>query len=202
MSSWLPAASRNSSSTRSVSSVMTACLPATARSRSWRGMTDSFGHTSTSHSASCAIAAGGSRRVTSTGAPFTACTVAGEHDLGPYPGHARFVTLGRVSTRGGVGDRAPRIDAEPKVTGAFRYGSDLHCDGMLWGATCRSPLPYARVTAVDTSPAAAIPGVVAVLTWRDVPGKNRIGLNVDDQPVLAEDVVRYAGEPIALVVAD
>ena len=88
------------------------------------------------------------------------------------------------------------------MTGAFRYGSDLHCDGMLWGATCRSPLPYARVTAVDTSPAAAIPGVVAVLTWRDVPGKNRIGLNVDDQPVLAEDVVRYAGEPIALVVAD
>ncbi len=90
----------------------------------------------------------------------------------------------------------------PKVTGAFVYGSDLRCDGMLWGATCRSPLPYARVTAIDTSAAAAIPGVVAVLTSCDVPGKNRFGLNVDDQPVLAEDVVRYAGEPVALIAAD
>jgi xanthine dehydrogenase D subunit len=107
-----------------------------------------------------------------------------------------------VSTCGGVGDRAPRIDAVPKVTGAFRYGSDLRCDGMLWGATCRSPLPYARVTAVDASAAATIPGVAAVLTFADVPGINRVGLNVDDQPVLAEDVVRYAGEPVALVAAD
>ncbi len=88
------------------------------------------------------------------------------------------------------------------MTGAFLYGSDLRCEGMLWGATCRSPLPYARVTAIDTSAAALVPGVAAVLTARDVPGKNRFGLNVDDQPVLAEDVVRYAGEPIALVAAD
>ncbi|HVM67221.1 MAG TPA: molybdopterin cofactor-binding domain-containing protein, partial [Acidimicrobiales bacterium] len=107
-----------------------------------------------------------------------------------------------MSTRGGVGDRVVRADGAPKVTGAFLYGSDLRCEGMLWGATCRSPLPYARVTAVDTSAAAAVPGVVAVLTARDVPGKNRVGLNIDDQPVLAEDVVRYAGEPVALVAAE
>ena len=84
-----------------------------------------------------------------------------------------------MSTRGGVGDRVPRIDAVPKVTGAFVYGSDLRCDGMLWGATCRSPLPYARVTAIDTSAAAAVPGVAAVLTASDIPGKNRFGLNID-----------------------
>src|SRR6266536_1566572 len=50
--------------------------------------------------------------------------------------------------------------------------------------------------------ALAVPGVYAVLTHTDLPGPNRYGLEIADQPVLAEDVVRYAGEPVALVAAD
>jgi len=100
-----------------------------------------------------------------------------------------------------VGDSALRIDGVPKVTGSFAYASDLHRDGMLYGATLRSPLASARVRRLEVSAALADAAVAAVLVAADVPGKNRFGLNFDDQPVLAESVVRYAGEPLAIVAA-
>jgi len=103
---------------------------------------------------------------------------------------------------GGIGDSAPRPDGILKVTGQFAYGSDLWMDGMLWGATLRSPHPSARITSVSIGEALATPGVHAVLTHDDVPGANRCGLEHADQPVLAEDLVRYQGEPVALVAAD
>jgi xanthine dehydrogenase D subunit len=75
---------------------------------------------------------------------------------------------------------------------------------MLWGATLRSPHPYARVLAIDVSGAYAIDGVATVVTAADVPGKLTYGLIVQDQPVFAAigDTVRYSGEPIAAVAAD
>ena len=106
-----------------------------------------------------------------------------------------------VGARGRVGDRTPRSDGVPKVKGTFAYASDLHRDDMLYGATLRSPVSSARIRSVDITPALVTPGVVAVLLAADVPGKNRFGLNFDDQPVLAEDVIRYTGEPIAVVAA-
>jgi CO/xanthine dehydrogenase Mo-binding subunit len=66
----------------------------------------------------------------------------------------------------------------------------------------RSPHPYARILSIDTADAAALPGVHAVLSQADVPGKKTFGLDVQDQPVLAIDVVRYAGEPVAIVAAE
>ncbi|WP_138734679.1 xanthine dehydrogenase subunit D [Modestobacter excelsi] len=103
---------------------------------------------------------------------------------------------------GGVGDSAQRPDGVLKVRGEFAYGSDLWMEDMLWGVTLRSPHPYARVVAIDTSAAAQLPGVHAVLTSEDVPGEKVYGLELADQPVLAVDVVRYQGEPVALVAAD
>ena len=88
------------------------------------------------------------------------------------------------------------------MTGEFAYSSDLHAAGMLWGATVRSPHTRARLLGVDTAEALALPGVQAVLTSADVPGANRYGLEVADQPVLAEDEVRYFGEPVAIVAAE
>jgi xanthine dehydrogenase D subunit len=104
--------------------------------------------------------------------------------------------------RGGVGESVSRVDAVPKVTGTFGYASDLRADGMLWGATLRSPLPHARIRHLDATAAARLPGVHAVLLAADLPGKRTFGLNLDDQPVLAEGLVRYHGEPVALVAAD
>jgi xanthine dehydrogenase D subunit len=103
---------------------------------------------------------------------------------------------------GRLGESPTRPDGVLKVTGEFAYASDLWMDRMLWGVTLRSPYPHARIVSVDIGPALATPGVHAVLTSEDVPGKNRTGLEHDDQPVLAEGVVRYQGEPVALVAAD
>ena len=72
---------------------------------------------------------------------------------------------------------------------------------MLWGATLRSPYPYARLLTIDLKRAQAMPGVHAVLGAWDVPD-NRFGAINRDQPVLADDYVRYVGEPIAIVAAD
>src|SRR6478735_12352432 len=103
---------------------------------------------------------------------------------------------------GGIGDSPVRADGNLKVTGEFAYSSDLFMDGMVWGVTLRSPHPHARIVSIDIGPALATPGVHAVLTAGDVPGLNAVGLEHLDQPVLAVDVVRYQGEPVALVAAD
>jgi len=109
--------------------------------------------------------------------------------------------LSRPDT-GGVGASPLRPDGTPKVTGEFAYASDLWMDGMLWGVTLRSPHPYARIDFIEIGEALATPGVHAVLTHEDVPGRKLYGLEIADQPVLAIDVVRYHGEPVALVAAD
>jgi len=101
-----------------------------------------------------------------------------------------------------VGESVRRPDAGVKVAGTFEYSSDLHAAGMLWGATVRSPHAHARIVAIDTSEARAMPGVHAVLTHEDVPGEKLYGLEIADQPVLAFDVVRYWGEAVAIVAAD
>ncbi|HZU56864.1 MAG TPA: molybdopterin cofactor-binding domain-containing protein [Actinocrinis sp.] len=109
---------------------------------------------------------------------------------------------GRRQRPGGVGDSPLRPDAAAKVLGAFEYASDLKAEGMLYGATLRSPHPSALIKRIDTAPALAMPGVRAVLTHEDVPGRKFYGLIVQDCPVLAIDQVRYHGEPVAIVAAD
>jgi CO/xanthine dehydrogenase Mo-binding subunit len=103
---------------------------------------------------------------------------------------------------GRVGTSPVRPDGRQKVTGEFAYSSDLWLDGMLWGATLRSPYPSADITGIDIGSALKLPGVSAVLTYQDVPGRKTYGLEHADQPVLAIDRVRYQGEPVALVAAD
>ncbi|MCA1189091.1 MULTISPECIES: xanthine dehydrogenase subunit D [unclassified Saccharopolyspora] len=103
---------------------------------------------------------------------------------------------------GGIGESPLRPDGTLKVRGEFAYSSDLWAEHMLWGATLRSPHPHARITSIDVTAALRLPGVRAVLTAADVPGRNRYGVKQQDQPVLAEDVVRYRGEAVALVAAE
>ncbi|MEJ2867217.1 xanthine dehydrogenase subunit D [Actinomycetospora sp. OC33-EN08] len=113
-------------------------------------------------------------------------------------------TTTETSTRtsGRIGESPLRPDGRLKVTGRFAYSSDLWHEDMVWGVTLRSPHPHARIVAIDTTAALAVPGVDAVLTAADVPGRNATGLEHLDTPALAQDVVRYEGEPVALVAAD
>ncbi len=103
--------------------------------------------------------------------------------------------------RGSVGESPLRPDGIPKVMGNFAYASDLHAEGMIWGATLRSPHPKARITKLDVGPALAIGGVVDVITQEDVPGQWGFGMHVPDQPVFADGETNYWGEPIAVVAA-
>jgi xanthine dehydrogenase D subunit len=115
----------------------------------------------------------------------------------------RFSTPVTAEPRhGALGTSPARPDGIAKVQGSFEFSSDLHADGALWGATLRSPHPYARIVSIDVTPAWKIDGVEAVITAADVPGKLTYGLIEQDQPVFADDVVRFVGEPIAAVAAD
>ena len=99
-----------------------------------------------------------------------------------------------------LGTRHPRHDAYDKVTGAAAYPADLIQPGMLRIKTVFARRAHARIVALDATQALALPGVVAVLTAADVPC-NRYGLISRDQPVLCDEVVRYYGDRVALVVA-
>ena len=101
-----------------------------------------------------------------------------------------------------IAKAAPRPDGKAKVQGNFAFSSDLHAEGMLWGATLRSPHASARIVSIDIAAAAKLPGVAAVLTSKDLPGKTSYGLLHADQPVLASDVVRFEGDPVAIVAAE
>lgn len=101
-----------------------------------------------------------------------------------------------------VGKRAIRQDAAGKVAGVTRYVDDLRPGGTLYAATVRSALPHARIKGIDAGAARAAPGVVAVMTAADIPGRNLLPLVVDDYPFLAGEEVRFVGQAVALVAAE
>jgi carbon-monoxide dehydrogenase large subunit len=100
-----------------------------------------------------------------------------------------------------VGQRIPRHDAVLQVTGRAKYGVDLSRPGMLHAKVLRSSFPHARILRVDTSRADSLPGVAAIITAEDIPN-NRFGFTHVDQPLLAEDRVRYRGDAIVAVAAE
>lgn len=89
-----------------------------------------------------------------------------------------------------------------RLTGRACYTDDIQFEGMLYGRALRSPLPHAEVISVEVKEAEQLPGVVRVLTAKDVPGENKYGLLIADQPIFCDRVVRYVGDCLALVVAE
>lgn len=93
------------------------------------------------------------------------------------------------------------LEGIDKVTGRSQYTFDLKRPDMLVGKFLYAPYPRARILRLDTQRAAAMPGVHAVVTHRDIPGEKRYGYIVKDQPVLAIDEVCYIGDVVAAVAA-
>src|SRR5262252_376155 len=87
-------------------------------------------------------------------------------------------------------------DVKAKVTGRAKYAEDFRVDGMVFCKLLTSPLPHARVTAVDSSAALAMPGVQGVLTADDVPG-----FPAPQDAILTNEPV-FVGQPILAVAAD
>ena len=101
-----------------------------------------------------------------------------------------------------IGSSVPKVDALDKALGITQYVGDMQMPGMLHARIRWSGVPHAIIRGIDTSEAVKVPGVRAVLTAGDIPGINRYGLAVQDQRVLADDKVRTAADPVALVAAD
>jgi CO/xanthine dehydrogenase Mo-binding subunit/aerobic-type carbon monoxide dehydrogenase small subunit (CoxS/CutS family) len=97
----------------------------------------------------------------------------------------------------------PRPDEREKIDGAARYPTDHMHPEQLVGRVLWSEHPSAMITSIDTTEAMAVPGVVRVLTYRDIPGKNIGGeaLFASDQPLLAQNGVSCRGDAVALVAA-
>src|SRR4029453_9630889 len=109
-----------------------------------------------------------------------------------------------------IGESHLRLGADRFVTGTGRFVEDVRVPGLLHAAVLRSPHAHARLMRIDAKRAREIAGVHAVLTAADVPATAIIphpvpapaGPHPHLQPAIARDVVRYVGEPVALVVAD
>ena len=103
-----------------------------------------------------------------------------------------------------IGQPQVRPDAVEKVTGEAVFTDDLRFDGMLFAAVKRSGVPHAFVRSIDIKKAQAAPGVVAVLTAKDIPGEHYHGLVIHDWPILVGvgERVRYVGDAIAIVAAE
>ena len=94
-----------------------------------------------------------------------------------------------------------RVEGPSKVTGEARYTADILLPGMIWGKVLRSPLPHAKIVSINTREAEQMPGILAVLTAKDLPDL-LTGRLVYDMPVLAIDRVRFIGEKVAVVAAE
>lgn len=102
-----------------------------------------------------------------------------------------------------VGSRVHRIDVAEKVQGYGKYPDDVYVDGMCYGGAVRSQYPRARVLYIRTKEAEALPGVVCVLTAKDIPGQQNVGHIQKDQPTLIGEgeITQYLGDAVALVCA-
>jgi len=99
-----------------------------------------------------------------------------------------------------LGTGIAQVTARAKVLGRAVYAGDHKLPGMLHGKVLRSPYPHARILSIDTSAALALPGVKAVLTGADAP-RALWGVHHKERRILAEGVVRFAGEEVAAVAA-
>src|SRR5512140_531274 len=109
-----------------------------------------------------------------------------------------------------IGTRPIRPDGVEKVTGKAQYGADIRLPGMIFGRILRSPHAHARILSIDTSAAEAHPGVLAVVTNRDLPaaadrmeelGESAINVAEVADNILASTKALYRGHAIAAVAA-
>jgi aerobic carbon-monoxide dehydrogenase large subunit len=110
-----------------------------------------------------------------------------------------------------IGTRLPRKEDPRLLRGRGRFGDDISAPGQLWARIVRSPSAHGQVRGLDVTEAESVPGITKIITAKDVPAglviPVRLAVGSADlspylQPVLAAEMVRYVGEPLAVVVGD
>ncbi len=101
-----------------------------------------------------------------------------------------------------IGSDVLRLGGAERISGAARFAADIPAGDALALSVLRSEKPHARIVKIDTKRALRVPGCVAVFTSADIPGGNRFGIINKDQPLLADDKVRFVGDSVALVAAE
>jgi aldehyde oxidoreductase len=101
-----------------------------------------------------------------------------------------------------IGTSFPRPSAMIKATGTAYFGADYRLPGALEIAAVRSPHAHALIRGIDSTAAAAMPGVAGVMTAKDIRGTNRLKYQVSDRPILCDTKVRQLGDAVAVVAAE
>lgn len=101
-----------------------------------------------------------------------------------------------------VGKNVQKKDGISKVNGSAIFARDINFEGMLYAKVLRSKVAHAVLNNIYTDKAEKLPGVVCVLTSKDIPGKNRVGIIIKDEPVLVDDKIRRYGDALAVVAAE
>ena len=94
------------------------------------------------------------------------------------------------------------ISGKLHITGSSRFiAEEPKPEGLLYAKLLFSPVAHARIARIDTTAALALKGVTTVLTAKDIPGKNRLGHLIDDEPLLPDEEITYIGQPLAIVLS-
>ena len=101
-----------------------------------------------------------------------------------------------------IGVSHPRPSAMLKACGAAEFTADIKVEGAAELAVVHSPHFHALIKSIDTSAAEKMPGVIGIMTAKDIKGTNRLKLFVSDRPILCDTKVRYLGDPVAAVLAE
>lgn len=111
-------------------------------------------------------------------------------------------TMVDSQTKKVVGISFEKKDAMDKVLGKAMYAADLKFDNMLFVGVKRSEVPCGKIISINTEKAKKLPGVAAVLTHKDIPGQNGVGIITKEEPVLMIDKIRRQGDAIVVVAAE
>jgi xanthine dehydrogenase large subunit len=110
--------------------------------------------------------------------------------------------MAETRIHGGVSDAIPHDSARKHVAGEAVYTDDIpELPGTLHAYVLMSPRAHARIVSIDTTAVAAFPGVAAVVSAADIPGRNDVGPIFPNEPILAAGVVEYIGQPVLAVAA-
>ena len=132
----------------------------------------------------------------------TLCRCAGLNRIDRSIRRAAAILRGDQASTWTEEDTANEYMMLEKLTGKLVFTNDLSFDGMLYASALRANVPHGLVRKVDIAKAERMPGIVKVLTSKDVPGKNIFGVIDADQPIFCDEIVRYVGDTLALVVGE